>query len=67
MSKTCLPALLSAIISLSFVVVSINSLQISIANNVQWKIIACIIAILIFTAAIILNIVTIKKLRCFNK
>lgn len=64
MKKPCLPALISTIICLGFIYVGYNVLQISIEKQITWKIYAASISLLIFSSGIILNLFTIKKLRC---
>lgn len=66
MKKPCLPAFVSTLLSLGFVIVSINVLNISLNNQILWKAIASSISIFIFSSAIVLNIKTILKLRCLK-
>jgi len=64
MKKRCLPALLSTILCIGIIFVGINVLQISIEKQVTWKIYASATSLLIFSLIIVLNFMTIKKLRC---
>ena len=64
MKKPCLPALISTLICLGFIYVGYSVLQISIEKQIIWKIWAAAISLLIFSAIVVLNFLTIKKLRC---
>jgi len=64
MRKPCLPALISTIICLGFIYVGYNVLQISLEKQIVWKIYAATISLVIFSLIVVLNCITIKKLRC---